>query len=146
MFSKACEYGMRATIYVAQQTELNNKVGVKEIAEAIESPEAFTGKIMQKLSKNYIVRSIKGPYGGFYIDEKSMANTKLSDIIKLFDGQNSYSGCILGLKNCNSNTPCPIHKDVEHILDDLRDILETKTLHDVLYEKTEKKIFWLKVV
>ncbi len=33
MFSKACEYGMRATIYVAQQSELDKKVGVKTIAD-----------------------------------------------------------------------------------------------------------------
>ncbi|PID95689.1 MAG: transcriptional regulator [Bacteroidetes bacterium] len=144
MFSKACEYGMRATIYVAKQSTLNEKVGVKAIAQAIESPEAFTGKIMQRLSKNGFVRSIKGPYGGFMIDESSMKTVKLSDIVTLFDGKKAYSGCILGLHTCNGEQPCPLHKESEMMLEQLRHLLESKTIYDIIYTKGAMNIFWLK--
>ena len=52
MFSKACEYGIRASIYIAQQSLLDRKVSLKEISEAIESPTAYTSKILQKLTRN----------------------------------------------------------------------------------------------
>ena len=45
MFSKSCEYGLRAIIYIAQQTNLNNKVSLTTISEEIDSPQAFTAKI-----------------------------------------------------------------------------------------------------
>ncbi len=144
MFSKACEYGMRATIYVAQQSELGKKVGVKTIAEAIESPEAFTGKIMQQLTKNGFVHSVKGPYGGFFMDKTSIKETKLSDIVELFDGKSAYLGCVLGLRTCSDTHPCPLHKEALPILHKLKELLTTKTLYDILYTEDSKNIFWLK--
>ncbi len=143
MFSKTCEYGLRATIYVAEKTELKQKVSVKDIAEAIESPLAFTGKIMQKLTKKGIVKSVKGPYGGFYIENYSLKNIKLSEIVILFDGENAYNGCILGLPACNEEHPCPLHKEYKSILSDIKKLLENKTLYDVLNEKKINR-FWLK--
>jgi len=57
MFSKACEYAIKAVLHVAHKSRADERVGVKAIAKAIDSPEAFTGKIMQQLSKNGIVQS-----------------------------------------------------------------------------------------
>ncbi len=144
MFSKTCEYGIRATIYVAQQSQLQKKVGVKSISQAIESPEAFTGKIMQKLSKKGFVNSIKGPYGGFVMDIDTIKSTKLSDIVTLFDGEKAYKGCVLGLKTCSGEQPCPLHKESESILNDLKHLLESKSLYDILYTDDKVNIFWLK--
>jgi len=36
-----------------------------DIAEEIDSPTAFTAKILQQLVKNKVIHSIKGPHGGF---------------------------------------------------------------------------------
>ena len=81
MFSKACEYGIRATIYIAEQSLLDRKVGLKEVAESIESPIAYTSKILQKLSRNKIITSEKGPSGGFSIEKKELDNLKLGTIV-----------------------------------------------------------------
>ncbi len=145
MFSKACEYSMRATIYVAQQSEQGKKVGVKAIAEAIKSPEAFTGKIMQKLTKNNIIHSTKGPYGGFFMNENDMKTIKLSDIIVIFDGEEAYCGCVLGLSTCSNQKPCPVHFEAKPIIADLKKLVETKTIYEMLYTENNPKNFWLKV-
>lgn len=142
MFSKACEYGIRATFFVAQQSELQKKVGVKIIAQVIESPEAYTGKIMQQLTKKGFVRSVKGPYGGFYVEREQMKNIKISDIITLFDGEKAYKGCILGLKECGGDHPCPLHQESKQILDELRGLLENKSLYDILYTENKLNYFW----
>ena len=81
MFSKTCEYGLRAVIFIAQQAKTNEKVGINTISEAIDSPQAFTAKILQQLTKNKIVESIKVPYGGFFIDENRL--NKISEFMKL---------------------------------------------------------------
>ncbi|MGB0369618.1 MAG: RrF2 family transcriptional regulator, partial [Flavobacteriales bacterium] len=63
MFSKACEYGIRATLFIAQNAAESNRVSLKEISKKINSPEAFTAKILQQLARNKIIVSYKGPHG-----------------------------------------------------------------------------------
>jgi Rrf2 family transcriptional regulator, iron-sulfur cluster assembly transcription factor len=93
MFSKACEYGIRATIYVARQSREGRRVNLNGISREIGSPPAFTAKILQLLAKNGIVRSVKGPAGGFEIDRKKMARISLSHIVTAIDGNTIYTGC-----------------------------------------------------
>lgn len=128
MFSKACEYGIKATIYVAEQSLVNRKVSLKEIAKSIDSPEAFTAKILQKLCRNNIINSEKGPAGGFLMDSKKLEKICLSDIVFTIDGDDIYKGCALGLKNCNDKKPCPVHDKFAIIRDNLKNMLETTTI------------------
>ena len=41
MFSKATEYALRATIYIAQKSSAEKKLSIGEIAKAIDSPVPF---------------------------------------------------------------------------------------------------------
>lgn len=109
MFSKSCEYGIRAMIHIAHKSQAKERVGVKEIAKAIDSPEAFTGKIMQQLSKSGLVKSIKGPKGGFWISDEERSMINLRQIVEVIDGDKIYVGCGLGLNQCNDKKPCPVH-------------------------------------
>ena len=128
MFSKACEYGIRASIYIAQQSLLNRKVNLKEISEAIESPSAFTSKILQKLSQNKIISADKGPTGGFSMDKVKLEKIKLSSIVNAIDGENIYNDCGLGLKKCNEKMPCPVHNQFKVIREELKKMSEKTTI------------------
>ncbi|MGV9004942.1 RrF2 family transcriptional regulator [Flavobacterium sp.] len=143
MFSKACEYGIRASIYIAQQSILDRKVGLKEVAEATESPAAYTSKILQLLSRNNIINSEKGPTGGFSIDIKDLKSTTLSTIVAAIDGDEIYNGCGLGLNKCNEKEPCPLHNQFKSIRDELKNMLETTTVKS-LAEDFEKGLTFLK--
>lgn len=131
MFSKTCEYGIKATLYVAHQSLLNNRTSLKDIAKAIDSPEAFTAKILQILSKNGILKSTKGPTGGFEIEKEKREIIKLSDIVFAIDGNELYKGCGLGLKECNSLKPCPLHDKFMSIRDNLKQMLETTSIEEL---------------
>ena len=74
MFSKACEYAIRAMLFIAQKSEAGYNIGIKEISKGIDAPEHFLAKILQELSRKGIVQSIKGPNGGFYLDESAKKN------------------------------------------------------------------------
>jgi Rrf2 family transcriptional regulator, iron-sulfur cluster assembly transcription factor len=137
MFSKACEYGIRASIYIAEQSVLDRKVSLKEVAEAIESPKAYTSKILQQLTRNNIINSDKGPTGGFSMSKKELDKVKLGTIVFAIDGDNTYKGCGLGLKQCNEKMPCPVHNQFKVIRDELKKMLETTTVKSLAvdYEK-----------
>lgn len=143
MFSKSCEYGLRAIIYIAQQSALDVKVNLSTISEAINSPQAFTAKVLQQLTRNDIVKSIKGPYGGFVIESNKMKLIKLSDVVKILDGDSIYTGCGLGLKKCNENSPCPLHFKFVEIRNELKNMLENTTL-EMLVSDMSKDLFYLK--
>lgn len=131
MFSKACEYAIRAAIYIAEQSLLGRKVGLKEIAKSIDSPEAFTSKILQQLSKKNIILSEKGPTGGFSMDKQMLSTVKLSAIVSAIDGDSIYKGCALGLKKCSELKPCPVHHQFKVIREELRNLLETTSVKDL---------------
>lgn len=132
MFSNSCEYGLRAIIFIARQTTQNNKVSLSTISDEINSPQAFTAKILQKLTKNKLVKSIKGPYGGFTIEKEKMDTITLSEVVTIFDGDTVYTRCGLGLSHCNEKLPCPIHHIFIDTREQLRIMLEKTTLSGLL--------------
>jgi Rrf2 family protein len=142
MFSKACEYGIRAMMYIAQKSKDGSRVGLKEIAKGIDSPEPFMAKILQELSRQGLVQSIKGPNGGFYVDAQGMKVT-LAEIVTAVDGDQLFSGCGLGLKACNENKPCPIHDEFKIIRNKLKSLLETTQVGE-FNEGLEKGLMYLR--
>ncbi len=110
MISKSCQYALRAVVYVASKTGENVKLNVKQIAREIDAPEAFTAKLLQTLNKHHILTSLKGPYGGFYIEDHQTAQPILN-IVHAIDGLQVFSACGLGLKQCSEKRPCPFHDD-----------------------------------
>lgn len=134
MFSKACQYGIKAMIFIGQESAKGNKVGVNEIADAIDSPKAFTSKVLQTLTKHSVLTSIKGPYGGFLISEKAASTTSLSEIVKILDGDQVYTACLLGLDKCNPDNPCPMHERFVEVKDKLKEKLESTTIEILINE------------
>lgn len=131
MFSKTCEYAIRAVIFIAQQTKEGSRIGIKDIAKGIDSPEYFIAKILQDLSRKGLVQSAKGPTGGFFLDDKNL-NQPLSGIVKEMDGDKIFTGCALGLKECSEMHPCPVHNEFKHIRNELKNMLENSKIIDFL--------------
>ena len=128
MFSKTCEYGIRAMIYISQKSADGKKVGIKEISRAIDSPEHFIAKILQDLSRKQLVMSAKGPNGGFYLEPGNPVT--LADIVKAIDGDKLFVNCGLGLGYCSEEQPCPIHHDFKKIRCDITAMLHNSKLAD----------------
>lgn len=143
MFSKSCEYGIRASIYVAKQSLKDRKVSQTKIAKSIDSPVAFTAKILQKLTKRNVLRSTKGPNGGFFLDPKDLDDVKLWNVILAIDGDGLLEDCSLGLRKCNAFKPCPLHHSFVKIRAEIRETLEGTSLR-FLAEEVSDGISFLK--
>lgn len=142
MFSKTCEYAIRAVIFIAQKTADGSRVGIKEVAHGIDSPEHFIAKILQELSRKGIIQSQKGPTGGFYLDTRSRKHT-LADIVHLIDGDHIFSGCGLGLKQCSETKPCPLHSEFKKIRDAISKMLRSTHVGE-FSDQLEQKLVFLK--
>lgn len=143
MFSKACEYGIKAAVFIAVRSQQQGWVGLNEIAEAINSPVSFTAKVLQKLTRNTIVVSVKGPNGGFGITPEKTKAIMLSQIVSAIDGDAIYNGCGLGFEHCDESKPCPVHFKFKKIRNDLKKMLENTSLYD-LSQDVNQAITFLK--
>jgi Rrf2 family iron-sulfur cluster assembly transcriptional regulator len=93
MFSKACEYAIKAMIYIESDGDKDKKISLNEIAAAIDSPVAFTAKILQQLKKSGLLISTIGAKGGFQTRRDRQVNIK--EIITAIDGEHLFTECIL---------------------------------------------------
>lgn len=140
MFSKTCEYALRAVIFIAQKSQAGDKVGIKEIAAGINSPEYFIAKILQDLGKKGIIKSVKGPNGGFFMDKENLS-LSLADVVKAFDGEKIFTGCALGLPECSEELPCPLHHEFKVIRKALREMLENSEIETFVNDLDAKLTF-----
>lgn len=142
MFSKACEYGIRAVLFIAEQSEQDKRPNVSEISKAVNSPEPFTAKICQQLARAGIILSKKGPNGGFYIEKNSPLT--LAEIVACIDGESIFIGCSLGLPECSSERPCPVHDQFQDVREGLKKMCENTTVLQ-LADKLRKGETFLKL-
>ncbi len=131
MFSKSCEYAIRAIIYIAGQSLKGQRVTLIDIASEIDSPVAFTAKILQQLSKSNVLSSLKGPSGGFYLSEDQLNTINLGRVVKAIDGDKLFVTCGLGLKHCSEKQPCPVHHKFKAIRNDLCQMLDSTTIQEM---------------
>ncbi len=141
MFSKTTEYAIRATIYIAQKSSFDCKLGIEEISKAIDSPKSFTAKILQLLTKeNRIISSIRGPNGGFYITEEAK-HLPIWSVLIVTGENETLEKCLLGLKKCSSANPCPLHEGYKSIKQQLVQLFETKTIKQMAEDTNNGNVF-----
>ena len=138
LYSKASEYAIRAMVFLAEQPE-GQLIQLKEVAAHEDIPFHFLAKTMQILSRMGLVRSHRGPRGGFCLARKPSEIT-LYDIVNPIDHIANYDEvCIIGINPCNDDTPCPLHDDWKKIRELIRDTLEGKNLRDMVGKLEEKR-------
>lgn len=131
MFSKATEYALRATIYIAQKSSAEKKLSIGEIAKAIDSPVSFTAKILQLLTpNNKLISSARGPHGGFFITEKAK-KLPVRAVLTAMGESDILDKCVLGLNKCSESKPCPMHHQYKTIKYQLIGLFETKTIQQL---------------
>ncbi len=130
MFLKACEYGIRVMIFITQCSELGNRVSLKAIASEINSPVAFTAKIMQFLTRAGLLISSRGATGGFLLPAPANKIT-LTRIVSAIDGDEVFTGCRPGLEKCNALKPCPLHDKFAKVRNALASMLRSTPLSEL---------------
>lgn len=131
MISKTSGYAIRGLVYLALKSSDLHKVGIHELADELNVPQPFLGKIMQGLVRRDIISSTKGPNGGFFINERTLT-TPIINVVDAIDGLGIFRRCFLGLPECNSEKQCPLHHYVIGFRDSLQHSLETLTVQTLV--------------
>lgn len=129
IYSRSSEYAIRAFVYLAQIPD-GKFAMVKNIAEEEDIPAHFLAKILQQLARKGLLRSSKGPTGGFAL-RMDPSEIKLLDIVDAIDGLTPYQQCASGLAECNDEMPCSMHDSWKTLRSRIMDYLGQNTIADL---------------
>ena len=136
LWSSACEYAIRATTFLAERPDA--VVQLRDIAAAESLPAPFVAKVLHGLVRTGILRSVKGPGGGYGLARPASAITFL-DIRAAIDGNRDLDACLAGLGTCTSAMPCPLHESFEPVRQSISRYLERTTIADASASLTRKR-------
>lgn len=137
IYSRSAEYAIRAFVHLAQVPE-GKYAMVKNIAEQEEIPAHFLAKILQQLARKGLLRSSKGPTGGFAL-RVDPAEISLLNIVEALDGLAAYQQCASGLSECNDDMPCSMHDSWVGLRTRIMDYLGRNSISDLVKALDQKK-------
>lgn len=127
MFSPTCQYAIRALAYLAQHAD-DGPVLARDIAAAEDIPQQFLSKILHQLGLKGLVRSQKGPGGGFAL-ARPAAKITIAEISAAVDGTpQAANQCVLGMKRCRDSTGCVLHGEWKTFRARYEEKIATRTL------------------
>lgn len=137
MLSVTCKYGIRAVIFIASQHDQKSNTGLKLIADELKVPQPYLAKILQTLSRRKILKSTKGPHGGFCL-QSPVTELTLMDIIEAIDGGDFFDSCYVTGQKCNfdhrEQGVCILHDDLRHEKLRLASFFRSKTIEAIVQQ------------
>ena len=137
IYSRSAEYAIRAFVNLSRVSE-GKYAMVKHIAQEEGIPAHFLAKILQQLARKGLLRSSKGPTGGFSLRRKPN-EISLMDIVQALDGLNDYEKCASGLAECNDNAPCGMHDSWKALRSRIIEYLENTSIAAIQSALEEKR-------
>ena len=127
--SGTTQYALRAVLFVAEHGS-DEPVRVDAIAAALSVPRNYLSKTLHALARAGVLRSGRGPRGGFQLagppDEISLAR-----VAAPFDDIGSRN-CLLGRPSCGWRNPCSVHAHWEEVSNALQSFFRDTTIADLL--------------
>ncbi len=102
--SRKIDYGLRAMIYLASIAP-GTVVPFREIARQMMVPEDFLAKILKTLVDQGLVRSMRGPHGGYSLARQA-GDISVLDVIEAVEGPVAINVCLDGDDPCGKAPAC----------------------------------------
>ena len=135
--SKRGEYGLRALQDLATHYG-TGAVSNKILAERNNIPSRFLEQILLTLKHGQIVRSQKGPRGGYYLARPPQQIT-LAQVVRLLDGPLAPISCVSETAyepcGCPDMETCGLRRVMRQVRDTVAEMMEDTTLGDLITER-----------
>ncbi len=134
--TRAGEYAIRCMLYMAANND--NSIGVirrQDIANEMEIPAQFLGKIAQQLARAHFIEIVQGAGGGYRLlaDPRKLT---LLDVVEVVTGEIVLNDCQLIPGSCFRSPTCSVHRIWEKARDQLRETLRAATFATLLEEES----------
>lgn len=133
MLSQKAKYALRALVELARAGEPQLTAG--EIAIRADAPRKFLEAILLELSRNRLVASRRGKFGGYTL-ARPPAEISFAEVIRVVDGPLALAPCVsprLGFRKCDDCpdlATCTLREALARARDATAEVLEAYTLAD----------------
>jgi len=133
MLSQKAKYALRALVELARAEEPQLTAG--EIALRADAPRKFLEAILLELSRNRLVASRRGKFGGYTL-ARPPADITFAEVIRVVDGPLALAPCVsprLGFRKCDDCpdlATCTLREALLRARDATAEVLEAYTLAD----------------
>lgn len=79
------DYGLRALVFLAARAEQTKPVQIHAIAERQQIPEDYLRQLLVQLRAAGLVRSVRGPHGG-YLLAKEPKEISMGEVVEVLEG------------------------------------------------------------
>jgi Rrf2 family protein len=136
IYSQSSKYAIRAFVNLAGLPE-GQFAMVKNIAEEEQIPAHFLAKILQGIARKGLLKSSKGPTGGFCLNVPPK-KLKLIDIVDAVDGLNNFTSCAGGLPECTVAKACSLCDRWKPVQSRIMVFLQKTTVADLARDSKKK--------
>ena len=134
------DYGLRALVYLAARAEHGKPVQIHAIAERQQIPEDYLRQLLVQLRAAGLVKSVRGPHGG-YLLAKTPLEISMGEVIEVLEGapeQIHYQNERLGVADRLDIVGADhIRTRFNHALSQMQAILHQTTLADLVAESSD---------
>ncbi len=127
--SQTAKYAIRILCFMA--IDESKMYTANQMTKALGISDKYLRRIMTKLSKSGLIKSIQGRNGG-YVFAKSTQQIFLLDIITAVESPKKYTGCFLGFDNCSDEKPCAVHNEWAEARKPIFELLTVTALSDIV--------------
>jgi Rrf2 family protein len=129
VLSSTAEYALRAVLHIAA-AEPGSAQKLGQIATALDVPRNYLSKTLHQLVRAGVLRSERGPNGGFRLAVPADRLT-LAEIVEPFGAMKLARQCLLGRGECSDHTPCSVHAQWKLVADPMRTFFRDTTVASV---------------
>jgi Rrf2 family cysteine metabolism transcriptional repressor len=138
--SKRGEYGLRALQDLARQYG-EGPVPNRDLAKRNNIPARFLEQILLTLTHGRIVRSRKGPHGGYYL-ARPPQEINLAEVVRLLDGPLAPIACVSETAyepcGCRDMATCGLRRVMRQVRDAVAEMMENTSLADLVADQTTR--------
>jgi Rrf2 family protein len=133
MLSQKARYALRALVELARAEGAQLTAG--ELALRADAPRKFLEAILLELSRNRLVTSRRGKFGGYTL-ARPAPEISFAEVIRVVDGPLALAPCVsprLGLRKCDDCPDlalCTLRQALARARDATAEVLETYSLAD----------------
>lgn len=117
LITKNTDYAVRALLFMGSQKGL--LVSARQIAQTQQIPYQFLRRILSALIEAKLVVSKEGVGGGFRL-KTATGKIRLSDVMRVFQGEVVLSECMFRKKLCQNRKSCLLRRQIMRIEDKIR--------------------------
>ena len=131
--SKKADYALMAMKHLATRQDAAASYSAREIAEAYEIPLELLAKVLQRLVRARLLRSVQGTRGGYRLGRPA-ATIPVADVIQAVDGPVTVTACSPDDHRCEQYSKCSIRDPLWKIRGRIIEALTTVSVADLTAE------------